>query len=126
MKQLEYRPESRASLVSTGLKAASGVSAGVALLLLRSLTSFGALSLPGVLAGGALSLFGLGTAGSSREPADRLGGAAAAAIGALTVAASLPVVGPPVNVFMWLGGLGFIGYGIATFARFLRGLRTRK
>ena len=126
MKQLEYRPESRDNLVSTGLRAVSGVGAGAALLLLRGLTTFGGLSLPGVIAGGALSLFGLGTAGSSRERADRLGGAATAAIGAVTLAASLPLVGPSANVLMWLGGIGFIGYGIATFARFLRGLRTRK
>lgn len=126
LKQLDFRPESRDKLVATGLRAASGVGVGAALLLLRGLTSFGVLSLPGVIAGGALSLFGLGTVGGSRERADRLGGAATAALGVLTVAASVPVIGPPVNALMWLGGLGFIGYGIATFARFLQGLRTRK
>jgi hypothetical protein len=123
---LEHRPESREKLVATGLRAASGIGAGAALLLLRGLTGFGALSLPGVIVGGALSLFGLGTAGSSKERADRLGGTATAALGIVTVAASVPVVGAPVNALMWLGGLAFIGYGIATFARFLKGLRSRK
>lgn len=126
MKQLEQRPQGRDALVDTGIRAVSGIGGGVALLLLRTVSGFGGLSLPGLIAGGALSLFGIGTAGASKHRADRVGGLVTAAVGGLTLAASLPIVGAPASVVMWLGGLGLIGYGVATVAQFLRGLRTRK
>ncbi|MFP4300786.1 MAG: hypothetical protein ACOC47_02565 [Alkalispirochaetaceae bacterium] len=126
MNQIVPRPESRDTLVETGLRAISGLGGGLALLFLRSLSGFGGLSLPGIVAGGAISLFGLSSAAGSKHPADRRGGLATAAIGALTLGASLPVVGAPISALMWLGGIGLVGYGAVSVARFLRGLRTRK
>ena len=126
MRQITPRAESRDALTSRGIRAISSLGSGAALLLLRSLSGFGGLSIPGIVAGGALSLFGLGSAAGSKHRADRLGGLATAAIGALTLGASLPIVGAPVSALMWLGGLGLVGYGALTVAQFLRGLRTRK
>lgn len=126
MKQIKLRPESRESLIESGIRAISTIGGGIALLVLRGLAGFGGISIPGIVAGGALSIFGLGTAGGSKHRADRVGGVATAAVGALTLAASLPILGLPASVVMWIGGLGLIGYGVATVVQFLRGLRTRK
>lgn len=126
MKEISYRPESREKLVDTGMRAFSGVAGGVGLMILRSISGFGGLSIPGLVVGGAISLFGLGTAGHSPHRADKVGGLLTAAGGLVTVAASLPLIGAPVSVMMWLGSLGLIGYGVAGAAQFFRGLQSRK
>ena len=95
-------------------------------MVLRSVAGFGALSVPGLVVGGAVTILGLANAGAGEYRADRVGGLLTAAAGALTVAASLPVVGGVASTLMWLGGLGFVGFGIVSAAGFLRGLRTRR
>jgi hypothetical protein len=81
--------------------------AGLGLLLLRGLTSFGA----GLSAG---------------KKADRIGGGIIAAGGVLTAVASLPVVGGLASGLMWLGGVGLLGAGVVNIVRFARGLRARR
>lgn len=126
MKEVVRRDSGREALLNSGVRAAFAVSGGFGLLLLRSLTAFGAISIPGLVVGGALGVFGLGTAAGSAERSDRLGGGVTFLAGAATVAASLPVVGGAANAVMWVAGLAFVGYGIVTLTRFLSGVRSRK
>ena len=126
MKELERRSESSDLLLDTGVRSVSTIVGGAALLLLRGFTAYGGLSIPGLVIGGVIALFGVSSAGASKHRADRVGGLLTAAAGALTVTASLPLLGAAAGTVMWIGGIGLLGYGVVNLARFLRGIRRRK
>jgi hypothetical protein len=116
---------SREQLERQGMTGIVSSAAGLGLLLLRGLTSFGAgFSLPGLIVGGALTVAGAGL--SAGKKADRIGGGIIAAGGVLTAVASLPVVGGLASGLMWLGGVGLLGAGVVNIVRFARGLRARR
>mgnify|MGYP006299969141 CR=1 FL=1 len=115
----------RERLLRQGMTGIGSTGAGLGLLLLRSVTQFGAgLSLPGLVVGGVLVVAGAGLSAGKR--ADRIGGTAIAAGGLLTGLASLPLVGGLASALMWLGGLGLVGTGAVNLYRFVRGLRSRR
>lgn len=110
----------RRELVRTGGKGIAGVAGGIGLLVLRSIASA---TIPGLIVGGILTVAGLGV--SSRSRKDRTAGLVAAGAGALTVVASLPLVGGLGSTLMLLGGIGLFAAGGFALFRFFKGLKSR-
>ncbi|MBN2552178.1 MAG: hypothetical protein JXB06_05390 [Spirochaetales bacterium] len=114
----------RNQLVKQGVQGIAGVGGGVGLLILRAIAAIGekAFSVPGLIVGGVVTVAGLVIMSS---PEDRTAGMVTIGAGALTLAASLPLIGGIANAFMWIGGFGLIIAGGISLFRFLRNLRRR-
>jgi len=114
----------RNQLVKQGVQGIAGIGGGVGLLILRAITNIGdvVFSVPGLVVGGVVTIAGLVITSS---PEDRNAGMITIGAGALTLAASLPLVGGIAKVFMWIGGIGLIAAGAVSLFRFLRNLRRR-
>ncbi len=108
-------------LVKSGTKGVAALVVGGALLLLRG---FGGIF--GIVVGGALVVFGSTVSAKADTTDDRVGGLVSTAAGALTILASLPVVGGIASFFMGLGGFSLAVYGGVEVFRFIRGARRRK
>ena len=114
----------RNQLVKQGVQGIAGVGGGIGLLILRAIAAIGegAISLPGLIVGGVVAVAGFVIMSS---PEDRRAGIITIGAGALTLAASLPIVGGVANAFMWIGGFGLIIAGGISLFRFIRNLRRR-
>jgi hypothetical protein len=114
----------RNQLVKQGVQGVAGVGGGIGLLILRAIASIGegAISLPGLIVGGVVTVAGFVIMSS---PEDRRAGMVTIGAGALTLAASLPLVGPIASPLMWIGGFGLIIAGAVSLFRFIRNLRRR-
>jgi hypothetical protein len=114
----------RNQLVKQGVQGIAGIGGGVGLLILRAIAAIGegAFSVAGLIVGGVVTVAGFVIMSS---PEDRRAGMITIGAGALTLAASLPLVGGIANAFMWIGGFGLIIAGAISLFRFLRNLRRR-
>jgi hypothetical protein len=114
----------RNQLVKQGVQGIAGIGGGVGLLILRAIAAIGerAFSVAGLVVGGVVAVAGFVIMSS---PEDRRAGMITIGAGALTLAASLPLVGGVANAFMWIGGFGLIIAGAISLFRFLRNLRRR-
>ena len=114
----------RNQLVKQGVQGIAGIGGGVGLLILRAIAAIGegAFSVAGLIVGGVVTVAGFVIMSS---PEDRRAGMITIGAGALTLAASLPLVGGVANAFMWIGGFGLIIAGAVSLFRFLRNLRRR-
>jgi hypothetical protein len=114
----------RNQLVKQGVQGIAGIGGGVGLLILRAIAAIGegAFSVAGLIVGGVVTVAGFVIMSS---PEDRSAGMITIGAGALTLAASLPLVGGIANAFMWIGGFGLIIAGAISLFRFLRNLRRR-
>ena len=114
----------RNQLVKQGVQGIAGIGGGVGLLILRAIAAIGegAFSVAGLIVGGVVTVAGFVIMSS---PEDRRAGMITIGAGALTLAASLPLVGGVANAFMWIGGFGLIIAGAISLFRFLRNLRRR-
>ena len=114
----------RNQLVKQGVQGIAGIGGGVGLLILRAIAAIGegAFSVAGLVVGGVVAVAGFVIMSS---PEDRRAGMITIGAGALTLAASLPLVGGIANAFMWIGGFGLIIAGAISLFRFLRNLRRR-
>ncbi len=121
MNYLEPVTPSGQELVKTGTKGVAALVVGGALLLLR-----GVGGIFGIVLGGALVVFGSTVSAKADTTDDRLGGLVSTAAGALTILASLPVVGGIASFLMGLGGFSLAVYGGLEMFRFFRGARRRK
>lgn len=110
----------RNQLVKQGVQGVAGIGGGIGLLILKAIASAG--FVPGLIVGGIVGIAGLVIA-SSRE--DRTAGMIALGAGALTIVASIPVIGPVVGWLMPVAGIGLIIAGGISLFRFLRNLRRR-
>ncbi len=119
-----YEIVPRRSLVKYGSFAVGGFGGGIVLFILRSIatTGSGAVSWGGITVGGILALIGYGL---SRSKDDKILGVTAIGAGALTIIASLPIVGWLAGGLMWVGGFGLIAAGIVNLFKFFRGRKTR-
>jgi len=114
----------RNQLVKQGVQGIAGIGGGVGLLILRAIAAIGekAFSVPGLIIGGVVTVAGFVIMSS---PEDRTAGIVTIGAGALTLAASLPLLEKVANPFMWIGGFGLIIAGAISLFRFLRNLRRR-
>ena len=114
----------RNQLVKQGVQGIAGVGGGIGLLILRAIAAIGegAFSVAGLIVGGVVTVAGFVIMSS---PEDRRAGVITIGAGALTLAASLPLIGGVANAFMWIGGFGLIIAGAVSLFRFLRNLRRR-
>jgi hypothetical protein len=114
----------RNQLVKQGVQGIAGIGGGVGLLILRAIAAIGegAFSVAGLIVGGVVTVAGFVIMSS---PEDRSAGMITIGAGALTLAASLPLVGGIANAFMRIGGFGLIIAGAISLFRFLRNLRRR-
>jgi hypothetical protein len=112
----------RDQLVKQGMKGLGGVAGGIGLFILKAFTGGAVISLPGLIVGGIVAVVGLAI-GSSRE--DRKAGMVVTAAGVLTAVASLPLVRGLGSTLLTLGGIGLLGMGIYSLAKFLANLRRR-
>jgi hypothetical protein len=114
----------RNQLVKQGVQGIAGVGGGIGLLILRAIAAIGegAFSVAGLIVGGVVTVAGFVIMSS---PEDRRAGVITIGAGALTLAASLPLIGGIANAFMWIGGFGLIVAGAVSLFRFLRNLRRR-
>lgn len=109
------------NLVKSGTKGVAALVVGSALLFLRG---FGGIF--GIVLGGALVIFGSTVSAKADTTDDRVGGVVSTAAGALTILASLPVVGGIASFFMGIGGFSLAVYGGVEVLRFIRAARRRK
>ncbi|GEM_PF-351511 len=112
-------------LVRYGMTGVGGTAAGIGLLILSGFAGPG-LSILGLIVGGGLTAFGLSSSSKAKSPDDRTGGLVAAGAGALTVIASLPLIGGLAGGMMSLAGFGLLGYGGYSLYKFISGLRARR
>ncbi len=114
----------RNQLVKQGVHGIAGIGGGVGLLILKAIAAIGegAFSVAGLVAGGVVTVAGFVIMSS---PEDRRAGVITIGAGALTLAASLPLISGVANAFMWIGGFGLIITGAISLFRFLRNLRRR-
>jgi hypothetical protein len=110
----------RNQLVKQGMQGVGGIIGGVALLILRAISSAG--FLPGLIAGAIVGIAGLVIASS---PEDRTAGMVAVGAGALTIVASIPGIGSLVGWLMPVAGIGLLIAGGISLLRFFRNLRRR-
>ena len=113
----------RKEMVKLGLMGIGGVGGGLGLFLLKGIASIGgALSIPGLIAGVLVTTAGMVVA-SSKE--DRRAGMLTAGAGAITVVASLPLIGALAGWLMSLAGIGLIAGGAYSLYKFWKGLKSR-
>ncbi len=112
-------------LVRYGMTGISGTVVGVGLLFLSGFAGAG-LSIAGLVVGGGLTAFGLSASSKAANKDDRAGGMVTAGAGALTVVASLPLIGGLAGGLMSLAGFGLLGYGGYSLFKFIKGLRARR
>jgi hypothetical protein len=110
----------RNELVKQGVQGVAGVGGGIGLLILKGIASAGFLA--GLIAGGVVLVAGLVIASS---PDDRKAGLVALGAGALTILASIPVIGGVVGWLMPVAGIGLIIAGGWSLIKFWRNLRRR-
>lgn len=111
----------RNELVRVGGKGVAGIAGGIGLLVLRGIASA---TVPGLVVGGIITAVGLGISAASKK--DRLAGLVATGAGALTVVASLPLIGGLGSGLMLAGGVGLLVAGGIGLYKFFKGLRTRR
>ncbi len=112
-------------LVRYGMSGISGSAVGIGLLVLSGFAGAG-LSIPGLIIGGGLTAFGLSASSKAKSSDDRTGGLVTAGAGALTVVASLPLIGGLAGGMMSLAGFGLLGFGGYSIYKFVKGLRSRR
>jgi hypothetical protein len=113
----------RREMVKLGLKGVGGVGGGLGLFLLKGIAAMGgSLSIPGLIAGVLVTSAGMVVA-SSKE--DRQAGILTAGAGAITVIASLPLIGGLAGLLMSVAGIGLIAGGVYSLYKFWKGIKSR-
>ncbi|GAB6090932.1 hypothetical protein [Spirochaeta dissipatitropha] len=110
----------RDKMVKTAGKAVGGIAGGITLLALNSVTGF----VPALIIGGIFTVGGASIAASS--PEDRNAGLIGIAVGAATIASSLPLIGGLASTLLSLSGIGLLGTGVYCAYKFWQGLNSRR
>ncbi len=103
------------TLVKQGTAGVGAVVGGAAILLLRALGPIG-----GII-GAVLAVAGIGVAASSKE--DRVAGGVVAVAGTLAALSGFGIFG---SGFLFVGGIGLLGFGAYSLYKFIKGLRSRR